>query len=78
MDEWLKRAKKDLSKDDYKFFKKEVKELKDVLTTKEYNDKVLIHGDVNHGNIIYNKEEGTYTLVDYEFSGYGERCVPKC
>jgi ethanolamine kinase len=43
--------------------------------TPEYSDKVLIHGDVNHGNVIHNKELETLTLVDYEFSGYGERYV---
>lgn len=51
----------------------EIGELRAVLCTDEYSDKVLIHGDINHGNIIRDKETGTITLVDYEFSGYGER-----
>lgn len=73
MDNWLQRADGQLRKEDLEFFTKEIGELQEILNTSEYNDKCMFHGDVNHGNVIRNKKTGDLTLVDYEFSGYGER-----
>ena len=84
MNSWLKKAKQTIAKEDYYFFNtvcsfnrklilQEINELEEMLNTDAYNEKTFIHGDINHGNIISNKIDYTLTLVDYEFSGYGER-----
>jgi len=73
IDKWLTLANQSLEHDEYDFLSREVSDLRSLLDTPHFNEKVLIHGDLNHGNIILDPEQSKFALVDFEFSGYGEK-----
>ena len=52
----------------------EINYVKAHLQTPEYDQPlVLCHNDLNHGNVVYDKETGQVHFVDFEFAGQNVR-----